>query len=754
MSVNNLLMPSLKFSIFLLLTFPASPGFSQLSITDYQRADSIVKLNDLVYNQINNVSWIDSTSTFWYQTKTRSGIEYHLVDATKATRDLAFDAEKLLQQLNNQLTHKIAAKSLQLDKLKFDLKEKLIHFEFSKFHWTYNLKDLFLKKGSPIKTETPGPSWMDPFDELGNKPVTSPDSIWVAFIKNYNVCIRKTNGNREIQLSFDGAQGDFYSSYFKWSPDSKYLAVNKIRNNEGHVIYFVESSPKSQLQPILQKRNYLKPGDALPIKSPSLFNIVTLKQIPVDTKPFENQYAISRLDWNKTSSAFTFEFNQRGHQVYQVVEVSAATGATRVIIDERSKTFIDYSGKLFRYDLEDRGEIIWASERDGWNHLYLIDSKTGKVKKQITKGNWPIREVVKEDEKQSVIIFKTSGQNPDEDPYFVHFYKVNFDGSNLVELTPAKMDHQASFSSDFKYFTDTYSTVNTPPVTVLCRTSDGSVIMEIERADITDLLSKGWIAPEPFVAKARDGLTDIWGNIYRPTNFDPTKTYPIIEYIYAGPHGSFAQKSFKPVNAAFSGLAELGFIVVQLDGMGTSNRSKAFQEVCWKNLKDAGFPDRIIWIKAAAAKYNYMDINRVGLFGGSAGGQNTLAGLLFHPEFYKAGSSSCGCHDNRMDKMWWNEQWLGYPIGPQYAENSNVVNAANLQGKLLLIVGEMDDNVDPASTMQVVNALIAAKKDFELVVLPGSNHTLGGVYGEQKRRDFFVRTFLDQPTPDWNNKKN
>ena len=744
----------LRLTVFLLLTSCSSFGFSQIGIADYQRADSIVKLNDLVYNQINNANWIDSTSSFWYQIKTRNGTEYFLVDALNATKIKAFDTEKLQQQLKNQLKNDISAKSLQLNKLKFDLNSNLIRFELMKFHWTYNLLDNNLKKGSPIKIDPPGPSWMDPFDELGNKPVTSPDSVWIAFIKNFNVYIRNAKDNKEIQLSFDGAEGDFYSSYFKWSPDSKYLAVNKIRNNEGHVIYFVESSPKTQLQPILQKRNYLKPGDALPIKHPSLFNISTLKQIQVDTKSFENQYALSNLDWNKTSSAFTFEFNQRGHQVYQVVEVSAVNGTTRIIIDEQSKTFIDYSGKHFRRDLESREEVIWMSERDGWNHLYLIDSKTGKVKTQITKGNWPVREVVKVDEKQSFIIFKASGRNIGEDPYFIHYYKVNFDGSHLVDLTPAKMDHQASFSSDFKYFTDTYSTVTSPPVTVLCRTSDGSVIMEIENADVSDLISKGWIAPEPFVAKARDGVTDIWGNIYRPTTFDPNKSYPVIEYIYAGPHSSFAQKSFRPVNSAFAGLAELGFIVVQLDGMGTSNRSKAFHDVCWKNLKDAGFPDRINWIKAAAAKYNYMDINRVGLFGGSAGGQNTLAGLLFHPEFYKAGSSSCGCHDNRMDKMWWNEQWLGYPIGPQYAENSNVVNASNLQGKLLLIVGELDDNVDPASTMQVVNALIAAKKDFELVVLPGSNHTLGGEYGEQKRRDFFIRTFLDQSTPDWNNKKN
>jgi dipeptidyl aminopeptidase/acylaminoacyl peptidase len=430
--------------------------------------------------------------------------------------------------------------------------------------------------------------------------------------------------------------------------------------------------------------------------------------------------------------------------------VDGTSGAVRIIIDEQSKTFIDYSGKYFRHDLDKEGEIIWASERDGWNHLYLIDVKTAQVKNQITKGNWVVRGVEKVDEKNGVIYFKASGLYSDEDPYFIHYCRIAFDGSGFLDLTPEKMNHQAEFSVSHDFLIDTYSTVNCPPVSVLRRSSDGSVIMQLEKADISELLSKGWTAPEPFVTKGRDGITDIWGNIYLPSNFDPNRKYPIIEYIYAGPHGSFAQKSFRPASYAFSSLAELGFIIVQLDGMGTSNRSKAFQDVCWKNLKDAGFPDRIIWIKAAAEKYSYMDTSRVGLFGGSAGGQSTLAGLLFHPEFYKAGASSCGCHDNRMDKIWWNEQWMGYPVGPQYAECSNVVNAGRLQGKLLLIAGELDDNVDPASTMQVVNALIKAKKDFELVVLPGSNHTLGGEFGEKKRRDFFVHTFLNQTTPDWN----
>ncbi len=747
-----MMLKRISLSLFVLVLLSGIPlgAFSQVTTADYQRADSILKLNDLVYHQINNVTWIDSTSNFWYQVKTRDGGVVYLVDAAKKSRTPAFDVEQLVAQLNKQAGIKTTPKSVQLQGLKFDLKANKFHFEFSKTFWTCALKNYELTKDSVEKPETPKPYWNDNFDELGNKPVTSPDSLWVAFIKNYNVYIRSAKSNKEAQLSFDGSAGDFYSSYIFWSPDSKKLACNKIRKNEDHFIYFVESSPKTQLQPILQKRYYLKPGDALPIKHPSLFDLKTLSQIPVDTRAFDNQFDVSNPKWKGNSSAFTFDFNQRGHQVFQVVQVDAATGAVRVVIDEQSKTFIDYSGKYFRHDLDKRDEIIWASERDGWNHLYLYDAITGNVKNQITSGNWMVREVVKVDEKNDFIIFKASGRNPDEDPYFVHYYKINFDGSGLVDLTPEKMEHQAFFSADYNYFTDTYSTVNIPPVTVLRRTSDGSVIMELEKADISDLLAKGWIAPEPFVAKARDGVTDIWGNIYRPTTFDPKKKYPIIEYIYAGPQSSFAQKNFHPESYAYSGLAELGFIIVQMDGMGTSNRSRAFHDVCWKNLKDAGFPDRILWIKAAAKKYSYMDTTRVGLFGGSAGGQNTLSGLLFHPEFYKAGSSSCGCHDNRMDKLWWNEQWLGYPIGPQYAECSNVVNAGKLQGKLLLIVGEMDDNVDPASTMQVVNALINAKKNFELVVLPGSNHTLGGTFGEQKRRDFFVKTFYNQTTPDWN----
>jgi dipeptidyl aminopeptidase/acylaminoacyl peptidase len=279
--------------------------------------------------------------------------------------------------------------------------------------------------------------------------------------------------------------------------------------------------------------------------------------------------------------------------------------------------------------------------------------------------------------------------------------------------------------------------------------TDGSDVMELEKANISEWEKAGWRMPEVFTAKGRDGKTDIWGIIIRPTNFDPNKKYPVIENIYAGPHSSFTPKSFMTYNRSMFELAELGFIVVQLDGMGTSNRSKAFHDVCWKNLKDAGFPDRILWMQEAARKYASFDISRVGIYGTSAGGQSSTGGLLFYPDFYKVGVSSCGCHDNRMDKIWWNEQWMGYPIGPHYAECSNVTNADKLQGKLLLILGEVDDNVDPASTMQLVNALIKSNKDFDFVMVPNMAHSNGGDYGERKRRDFFVRHLLGVQPPAW-----
>jgi dipeptidyl aminopeptidase/acylaminoacyl peptidase len=523
-------------------------------------------------------------------------------------------------------------------------------------------------------------------------------------------------------------------------------------------VHYIESSPTDQLQPKYSSREYPKPGDVLDIAAPVLFDVANRKSMPIDNSLFPNPYSLSNAVWWKDSRAFTFEYNQRGHQIYRVIEVDAHTGKARSLITEESSTFIDYrplipnpddTGKRVRVDIADGKEIIWMSERDGWAHLYLYDGLSGQLKNQITKGNWVVRAVDHVDEQKRQIWFQASGMNPGEDPYFIHSYRINFDGSALMRYTEPGASHKVAFSPDHEYYTDTWSRIDLPPIMDLRRAVDHNVIMQVENADASPLFAAGWRAPEAFKAIGRDGKTDIWGIISRPTHFDAAKKYPVVEMIYNGPQGSYVPKTFSPYAQP---LTELGFVVVQIDGMGTNNRSKAFHDVIWKNLKDAGLEDRILWHRAVAAKYRWYDITRVGIFGNSAGGQNAMGALLFHPEFYKAAVANSGCHDNRMDKIWWNEQWMGWPVGPQYAASSNVENAWRLRGALLLIVGEMDSNVDPASTLQVVNALIKANKRFDLLFVPGGEHGAGGAYGERLVEDFFVKNLLNQEPPDWNSR--
>jgi dipeptidyl aminopeptidase/acylaminoacyl peptidase len=374
-----------------------------------------------------------------------------------------------------------------------------------------------------------------------------------------------------------------------------------------------------------------------------------------------------------------------------------------------------------------------------------VDVKDAK-QKQITKGEWVVRGIDQIDETSRQIWFTGSGRNAGQDPYFVHYYRVNFDGSGLVALTDGDGNHSVEYSPDRKFIIDSYSRPDAPPVNELRRVSDGKRVCKLEEADISELKAKGWKSPEVFVAKGRDGKTDIWGLIYRPRDFDPNKKYPVIEDIYAGPQGSFVPKTFG--GTRYQNLTDAGFIVAKVDGMGTANRSKAFHDVCFKNLKDGGFPDRILWHKAIAAKYPYYDVTRVGVYGTSAGGQNAGGAVLFYPEFYKAAVANSGCHDNRMDKASWNEQWMGYMPAEKiyskdadnwYSQCSNIDNASKLQGHLFLVVGELDSNVPPESTMRYADALVRAKKDFDLLIVPNGGHGAGGEYYQRRMRDFFVR---------------
>jgi len=729
---------------------------AQGTIEDYERAFGLrEKFESLTRNLPDRHAWIENTSRFWYRKTVRGGFEFHVVDAATLKKEIAFDHEKLAAALALTMKDEVDPKRLPFRSITFVDNEKSIEFEVGIWKYTCDLTTYECKivgqvenrrrrGGFSIWERGPAPQ------AASQETKTSPDGRFEAFINNYNICILSTDTKEEFALSFDGSEGNYYTyASMVWSPDSKKLAVHRLRRGYHRVIHYVESSPDDRLQPKYHKMEYAKPGDALDIEQPVLFLLDSKKQVNIDNILFPNPYTISDPVWRKDSRSFTFEYNQRGHQAYRIIEIDAASGKARAVISEEVKTFFHYSGKKYRCDIQDEKEIIWMSERDGWNHLYLYDGINGTVKNRITKGEWVVRSVDKVDEEKRRIYFRASGINADQDPYFVHYYRINFDGTDFTPFTESNYTHSVSFSPDMTYYIDIRSRVDAPPVMELCRTSDRKVLLLVEKTDTRELVEAGWRAPEVFVAKGRDGKTDIWGIINRPINFNPEKKYPVVEYIYAGPHGSFVPKTFSSCNR-MQPLAELGFIVVQIDGMGTNYRFKAFHDVCWKNLGDAGFPDRILWHKSAAAKYPYYDISRVAIYGNSAGGQNALGGLLFHPDFYKARVSSCGCHDNRMDKIWWNEQWMGWPLGPEYAASSNVDNAYRLQGKLLLIVGEMDTNVDPASTMQVVNSLIKANKTFNLLVIPGGGHGMGEVYGQRKLYDFFVNHLLGVVPPDWN----
>lgn len=728
--------------------------FAQGKLEDYERAAALrEKFQGLAINIAERANWIDKTPRFWYRKTVKGGHEFIIVDAEKLSKGPAFDHQKLAEALNKETGEKFTAITLPLTMINFVDNEKAIEFEFRDARWRFDLSSYSLKKVGPARPPR-GDGWQDvggpPPQAASTEVKSSPDGKWEAFIRNYNVWIRLKDSEEELPLSWDGNEGNYYTfNSITWSPDSKKIAAYRLRPGLHRKIQYVNSSPADQLQPKYFSLGYTKPGDPLDLEQPVLFLVENRMQINVDNSLFPNPYDLSNIVWWKDSRAFTFEYNQRGHQVYRVIEVDAQSGKARAIINEECATFFCYSSKKYRYDLNDGQEIIWMSERDGWNHLYLYDGKSGRVKNQITMGEWVVRMVERVDEAKRQVWFLGSGMYPGKDPYFLHLYRINFDGTGLETFTEADANHTITLSPDLKYYVDLYSRVDMPPVMQLRSAADKKVLMELEKGDITELVKAGWRAPEAFVAKGRDGKTDIWGIIIRPTKFDRHKKYPVIENIYAGPHSSFVPKNFMTYSPMMS-LAELGFIVVQIDGMGTSNRSKAFHDIYWKNLKDAGFPDRILWHKAVAAKYPYYDISRVGIYGTSAGGQNALAAVLFHPDFYQVSVAAAGCHDNRMDKIWWNEQWMGWPLGPEYEASSNTLNANRLKGKLLLVVPELDTNVDPATTMQVVSALIKAGKDFDLLVVPGANHGSGGTYGERKRNDFFVRHLLRVEPPDWN----
>ena len=567
--------------------------------------------------------------------------------------------------------------------------------------------------------------------------IRSPDGKWMAFVRDHNIWIR-SRSTGEFQLSWDGTAGDDYVSLM-WSPDSAKLAALREYRVRERQITLVESRPADSVHARARTVNYAKPGDTRFQRTPALFLPAERRQVPVSLADWPSQYEVLLDCWLPDSSLFTFTYVGRGFRLCRYGAVEAPSGKVSTLAEEASDKFV-FANRIRHWWLADAQHFLWISRRDGWRHLYKVSRTDGSVR-QLTRGDWNFRTLHRLDESANTILFTANGfaAGSGEDPYNVHLLKLDLATGAVTDLTPDNATHSIRLNPAGTAFTDYASRPDLPPRFVLRAAGDGRLLAEFPPIDISALDFPGHPTAEVFQAKGRDGTTDIWGTIWRPFDFDPNKKYPVVEYIYAGPHDNHVPKSF-PVNPPRgTDLLAAGFVVVMIDGMGTDNRSRAFHEVCWRNLKDAGFPDRIPWMKAAAETRPWMDISRVGIFGYSAGGQNALSALLFFGDFYKAAVALCGCHDNRVDKLWWNEQWMGYPLGPWYDENSNVTNARLLKGDLMLINGELDDNVDPVSTLQVVDALVKANKNFEQLYLPGRSHDLGGEYIDRRILDFFCR---------------
>lgn len=740
-------------SAVLLLSFLPS-ALAQGTLEDYQRAQKFLfgNLRHQVYVADVNPHWIEKTSRFWYRKAGMQSSEFILVDAVKNTSEPAFDHARLAATLSRAAKQEYSATALPFYDIEFVDGGKSLHFSIDNAHWACSLEayECHQEPSAPEHT---------------NQSV-SPNKRWAAFVRDHNLFLRDTSTGTEVQLTRDGVATFDYATPLPslrvmvdqgtedvqqppavfWSPDSSKLVTYRIDSRNSGRFTSLQFVPPNQLRPKAYSYVYPLPGEVLAKAQPIIFDIESGKRIDVAASidlPFQDGPG---FEWFADSKSFYYDDDDRGYKAKELRVVDASTGEQKVLVREASDQYVDPGETSFQF-VEGTREIIWTSERDGWDHLYLY-SKTGQLLNQITQGPWVVRSVEHVDEKNRRIYFLAGGRERGEDPYQTHLYSVGFDGKGLQLLTPENATHSVSISPDSEFFVDNYSRPNLPGEAVLRRTRDGSEVRVLETSDASELTKTGWTFPEPFQGKAADGTTDLYGLIWRPSNFDATKKYPIVEFVYTGPQSYFVPKSFGGTFWLQS-MAELGFVVVMVDGRGTTGRSRAFHQFSYRNLGGA-FEDHVAVIKQMAQKYPYMDITRVGIYGTSAGGYGAAHAMLAFPEFYKVGVSTSGDHDARLDKAWWNELYQGYPVGEDYAAQSNVTMANRLEGHLLLEHGDIDDNVHPVETMRFVDALMKANKNFDILFVPNMFHGESGehaTYLIRRRWDYFVQYLLGVTPP-------
>ncbi len=755
-----------------------SPLMAQV---DYTRAERLLNWHTtrLVTGDQVTPGWLKDGDRFWYRNKTATGAEFVLVDPVRNTRGLLFDHGRLARALTLAADTAFDSNALPFTTFRFaddGADESRIEFTAVRKRFVCDITRYACTVGDTLPTQGPF--------------VKSPDKRLEAFIHQRNVWVRNavTRGD-SVQLTTDGVEFNGYglteprpsqlqrpgpdtrTPNLRWSPDSRRLAVYR-QDERGvahmHYISYTPQRPRHFSQP------YALPGDtAVPYPRVHLIDVAAktnvVAQLPVRPNLLSIGGSVRDSAWTDASDAVYLSWLMRGSKAAYLAEVDAATGAARIIARDSGKTYVEIANPqdpASFYVTRDRAHAFWWSERDGWGHLYRFDGKgvaamaavTGSTTRmtpepaaQLTSGDWQVGQISHVDEVAQQIYF--TGRGRDGFLYYPKLYRINFDGSGLTLLTPEDGHHVITFSPSGKFFVDQYSRIESAPVTVLRAAPSGRIVRTLELADVAALVEAGWTPPQVVSVKARDGLTDIYGVLYLPPDLDATKRYPIISHIYPGPQvGSVGSWSFKNGGEPHA-LAQLGFIVLQLDHLGTPLRSKAFHDNYYGFFGDNGLPDHIAAIKQLAARHAWVDLDRVGIFGHSGGGFASTDAILRYPEFFHVAVSGAGNHDNRSYNIYWAEKYQGLMQRDSarrtdnFANSANQLMAKNLAGKLLLMHGDMDDNVHPAMTVQVIDELIKANKSFDLVWAPNRNHGLNEPYFIRRRWDYFVEHLLGATPP-------
>lgn len=721
----------------------STPSVDTKPQADFARA--ALFLPESLKNKVHNVTlhpqWLNNSGDFWFERYTpQKGQEFVLV--TQAQPSALFDKQRLAQALS--LNGGIDWLDKPLHKVTFDANQ--LRFTYAEQQYTCLLETTAYTCEQQAPQPEPKHAYL------------SPDKQHFVKLENYNLHLCQSAQAKCKQITFDGTHHSPYAIKHPypetlledrdfaqaehlqvlWSSDSRYAITYKLFRQGVTKLTLTDSTADLDFTVNTVEYYYPQAGDEnLPMAQLFLLDTVTQEGQLLDAPKVMQTYYGGALWGEWQNGAFYYHDRRRGNQTYHLGKVLPEEGRAISLITETDDQFIDPWVQTFT-PLTDSERLVWTSQRTGYQHLYLYNTSTGELINPITQGDYTVRSIKGIDEQREVLYFEASGKTPNIDPYLRQLYRVNLDGTNLTLLTPEPYEHSTSVAPDFTYFVDNISDARTPTESWLRDTQTGDKVVKLDQADITELTALGWQAPEPFEVLADDGQTPLYGLLYKPSNFDPNKRYAIINDTYTGPHNFFTPKSFLTYNNQRPALAELGFIVIKMDGRGTNKRGKAFHRHSYKNLA-AGTDDHVWAIKQLAKRHSYMDISRVGIFGFSAGGYDTMQAMLRHNDFFTVGVSASGNHDFQVDKTGWNEIWMGWPVTAHWQEQSNYTDVDRLKGKLLLAHGELDSNVHPSATLRLVDKLIAADKDFDLLMMPKMGHYLDrSPYFVKRRWQFFI----------------